>query len=220
MTEPSEPPMTEPSKDELLIAPANSVDTDGLRFVGLRGDHRRHLSRPALEAGITRLHPPLDAGTVELLVARGPEGERRLPTEVVLTVSGGMPGDRWAAQDKYGPDYQLATTRSDVARLIANGQPLELHGDNLFLHLDLSTQNLPPGSRLALGEAVVQVTPVAHNGCKKWVQRFGLSPMQMNLDPAFRPLHLRGIYLRVVQDGRVRLGDSAVVLERAEPVLR
>ncbi|MEY2930246.1 MAG: hypothetical protein RL033_995, partial [Pseudomonadota bacterium] len=140
--------MTEPSKDELLIAPANSVDTDGLRFVGLRGDHRRHLSRPALEAGITRLHPPLDAGTVELLVARGPEGERRLPTEVVLTVSGGMPGDRWAAQDKYGPDYQLATTRSDVARLIANGQPLELHGDNLFLHLDLSTQNLPPGSRL------------------------------------------------------------------------
>jgi MOSC domain-containing protein YiiM len=67
---------------------------------------------------------------------------------------------------------------------------------------------------------VVQVTPVAHNGCKKWVQRFGLSPMQMNLDPAFRPLHLRGIYLRVVQDGRVRLGDSAVVLERAEPVLR
>lgn len=206
--------MTEPTKQELIAAPAGSIDTDALHFVGLRGDRRRHLARATLEAGIAALAPPKDAGTVDFLVARGPDGERRLPAEARLTASGGMPGDRWASQDKYGPDYQLATTRSDTARLIANGQPLELHGDNLYLHLDLSSGNLPIGSRLRLGEALVQVTPVAHDGCKKWAQRFGLSPLQLNLDPAYRSLHLRGIYLRVLEDGRVRLGDRVQVLER------
>ena len=209
--------MTEPTKEELLVARAGSVDTDALRFVGLRGDRRRHLERAALEAGIAALVPPKDAGTVDFLVARGPDGERRLPAEARLTVSGGMPGDRWASQDKYGPDYQLATVRSDIARLVANGQPLELHGDNLYLHLDLSSENLPVGSRLRLGEALVEVTPVAHNGCKKWVQRFGLCPMQMNLDPAYRALHLRGIYLRVLEDGHVRLGAPVLVLQRGCP---
>ena len=209
--------MSEPSKDALLAARAGSVDTDALRFVGLRGDRSRHLDYPALRAGIAALHPPRDSGTVDLLVARGPEGERLLPAEVLLTVNGGMPGDRWAAQDKYGPDYQLATTRSDTARLFANGQPLELHGDNLYLHLDLSSANLPTGSRVRLGEAITVVTPVRHDGCKKWVQRFGLCPMQLNLAPEYHALHLRGIYLRVVQEGRVRLGDPAIVLERADP---
>jgi MOSC domain-containing protein len=209
--------MAEPTKEELLAAPAGSVDTDALRFVGLRGDRRRHLDRAVLEARLAALAPPRDAGSVDLLVARGPAGERRLPARARLTVSGGMPGDRWADQDKYGPDYQLATTRSDVARLVANGQPLELHGDNLYLHLDLSSDNLPSGSRLRLGEALVEVTPVAHNGCKKWVQRFGLYPMQLNLDPAYRALHLRGIYLRVLEDGDVRLGDPVVVLSRGRP---
>jgi MOSC domain-containing protein YiiM len=65
-----------------------------------------------------------------------------------------------------------------------------------------------------LGAALVEVTPQAHNGCKKWVQRFGLDAMQLNLDPSYRPLRLRGLYLRVVEDGLVRTGDRALVLER------
>lgn len=207
-------PAPELSKDELLRARPGSVDTEKLEFEGLRGDPRRHLSRQALEAGIGGLHAPRDEGSVELLLARGPAGERQLPTEVQLTVDGGMPGDRWAGQSKYGPDYQLATARADYARLIANGQPLELHGDNLFLNLDLSSDNLPHQSLLRAGDALLQVTPVAHNGCKKWVQRFGLCPMQLNLDPAYRHLHLRGIYLRVVSEGRVRVGDRVRVVQR------
>lgn len=209
--------MSEPSKDELLQARHGSFDTDTLRFTGLRGDRRRHLARSVLEAEIARLRAPLDEGSVELLVARGPEGERVLPEDVRLTAREGMPGDRWGAQTKYGPDYQLATTRSDYARLIANGQPLELHGDNIFVHLDLSSDNLPHGSLVRLGAALLAVTAVPHNGCKKWVQRFGLDPMQLNLDPAYRHLHLRGIYLRVIEDGRVRVGDRAVVVERGRP---
>jgi hypothetical protein len=208
--------MMEPTKEQLLEMKAERFDSDSLRFQGLRGDLQRHLGRAELEAAIATLPPaPLDQGTVDLLVARGPAGERQLPSEVVLTVDGGMPGDRWVTEGRYGPDHQLATARSDFARLVANGQPLELHGDNIFLYLDLSSDNLPPGSLLRLGSALLRVTPVAHNGCKKWVQRFGLSPMQLNLSPEYRRLHLRGIYLQVVEDGRVRVSDPVKVVERA-----
>lgn len=206
--------MTEPSKEELTRARPGSVDTERLTFVGLRGDQRRHLDRAALEAGIASLRAPLDDGEVVLMVARGPAGERQLPDDAVLTVEGGMPGDRWADQSEYGPDYQLATARADFARLIANGQLLELHGDNLFLDLDLSSHNLPAGTLLRAGQALLRITPVAHNGCKKWVQRFGLYPMQLNLHPDYRALHLRGIYLRVVEEGRVRVGDRVRVVSR------
>jgi hypothetical protein len=205
----------EPTKEELLAASPGAVDTEALAFEGLRGDRARHLSRPELEAAIAALPPaPRDEGRVALLVARGPRGERTLHAEALLRRDEGMPGDRWFGQGRYGPEYQLATMRADFARVIANGQPLELHGDNLFVELDLSLENLPAGSLLRLGECLLSVTPQAHNGCKKWVQRFGLAPMQMNLHPAYRHLRLRGIYLRVLEDGRVRPGDRAAVLER------
>jgi hypothetical protein len=204
----------EPTKEQLERAAPGSVDTERLKFVGLRGDRRRHLDRATLEAGIAAARAPLDEGVVELLVARGQAGERHVVSEVRLTVHEGMPGDRWAAQDVYGPDYQLATTRADFARLIANGQPLELHGDNLYLDLDLSTANLPERSLIRAGDALLEVTPAPHNGCKKWVQRFGLFPMQLNRDPRYSDLRLRGIYLRVVEEGRVRVGDRATVIRR------
>jgi hypothetical protein len=208
--------MPELTTEELARSEPRSFDTESLSFKGLRGNRARHLDRQALEAALAALPPaPRDHGILTLLLARGPEGERILPEEVTLTREGGMPGDRWATQSKYGLDYQLATTRSDFARVIANGQALELHGDNLYLTLDLSAQNLPPGSMVKLGEALLTVTPQAHNGCKKWVQRFGLDAMQLNLAPEYRARRVRGIYFRVVEDGRVRLGDSAVVVSRS-----
>jgi MOSC domain-containing protein YiiM len=209
--------VSEPTKEELQVAEPGSFDTETLTFEGKRGKKARHLTRAELEAAIARLEPaPRDQGRVALLVARGPNGERTLHSEALLTEDAGMPGDRWVSQDKYGPEYQLATMRADFARVIANGQPLELHGDNLFLELDLSSENLPTGSLVRLGQALLRVTPQAHNGCKKWVQRFGLAPMQMNLDPVHRHVHLRGIYFQVVEAGHVRPGDAAVVLERAQ----
>jgi hypothetical protein len=210
--------MAEPSKEELLRALPGSIDSDSLSFPGARGDRRLHLSRSELESAIAALPPPpRDRGTVDLLVARGTLGERQLPEIALLTVEGGMPADRWAAEGRYGPEFQLATTRSDFARVIANGQPQELHGDNLHLTLDLSSENLPVGSQLRVGEALLQVTPQPHNGCKKWVQRFGFAPMQMNLAPSHRHLRLRGIYLRVVADGHVRKGDAVRVISRSPP---
>ena len=204
------------TKQELLDTPPGAIDTNRLRFPGLRGEASRHLGRAALEAALAALPAaPKDRGTVDLMVARGPNGERGLPERVQLTVDGGMPGDRWVGDDRYGPDYQLATTRTDFARVVANGQDLALHGDNLFLGLDLSAANLPIGSRLQLGQALVEVTPVAHNGCKKWVQRFGLPAMQLNMQLVKQGEHLRGIYLRVVEPGVACVGDPVVVLRRA-----
>jgi hypothetical protein len=206
--------MSQPTTQDLLRTDAKTFNTETLTFSGLRGDPRRHLDRRGLLDALEQLPAaPLDAGKVDLMVARGDQGERILHRHAILT-SGGMPGDRWSSSSKYGPEFQLATTRTDFARVVANGQPLELHGDNLFLTLDLSTRNLPTGSLLRVGEALLRVTPQAHNGCKKWVQRFGLACMKFNLEPEYQEHHLRGIYLQVVEPGRVALDDRVVVLRR------
>jgi len=205
----------QPTKAQLLEEVASDFDTTTLSFDGLRGDAARHLSPRELEQRLADLPPaPKDRGTVDRLVARTAGFGRILHERVTLTVAGGMPGDRFAEQTRYGPEAQLATMNTAFARVIANGQPLELHGDNLFVSLDLSDDNLPAGSRLRVGEALLEVTPKAHNGCKKWAQRFGLAPMRLNMAKHFRARHLRGIYLRVIEDGACAVGDAVVVVSR------
>lgn len=103
----------------------------------------------------------------------------------------------------------------EVAELIANGQPLELFGDNLFFNLDLSTDNLPCGSRVRAGEAVLQVTPMPHNGCAKFRARFGADALRFVSKPELRRRNLRGIYLRTIQGGVIASGDPVEVISRA-----
>jgi MOSC domain-containing protein YiiM len=102
----------------------------------------------------------------------------------------------------------------DVAELIANGQPLPLFGDNLFLDLDLSTENLPAGSRVRVGGAILQVTPVPHNGCRKFRGRFGDNALQFVSKKELRHRNLRGIYMRVLEGGEVGPGDPVEVISR------
>src|SRR3954453_7042694 len=98
--------MDEPTKDELLRAKAGSIDTNILSFDGQRGERARHLDRASLEASLAQLpSAPRDQGSVDLLVARGAHGARHLPKQALLTVEGGMPGDRWAGDDRYGSGY-------------------------------------------------------------------------------------------------------------------
>ena len=126
-----------------------------------------------------------------------------------------MPGDAWARKSPVMPEAQLAVMQRDVAELIANGQALGLFGDNLFLDLELAAANLPIGSRLRAGNAVLEVTPKAHNGCRKFKSRFGDDALRLVSEAERRQLNLRGIYLCVVEDGEVGVGDVVAVIVRA-----
>jgi hypothetical protein len=179
------------------------------------GDASRHQPLAELERALAQLSPPRDAGTLALVVARGDDGRRETPARALLTPAGGVPGDAWARDCPEKPEAQLALMRADVARLLANGQPLTLFGDNLLVDLDLCAANLPAGSRLRVGQALLEVTPEPHNGCVKFRQRFGKDALRLTALPHLRALRLRGIYARVVEAGEVAPGDAVAVLSRA-----
>jgi MOSC domain-containing protein YiiM len=150
-----------------------------------------------------------------MLVTREHEGRRVELRRALVTVADGMPGDAWARRTPTKPEAQLAVVQHDVATLIANGQSLALFGDNLFLDLDLSAANLPIGSRVRAGAALLEVTPKAHNGCRKFHARFGNDALRFVSEPERRHRNLRGIYLRVVEEGEVAVGDVVEVVARA-----
>lgn len=178
------------------------------------GDASLHLPLAELERGFESLLPPKDVGKLALIVARGDDGQRQTPERTVLSVDGGVPGDAWLRDCPDKIDAQITVMRSDVARLIANGQPLSLFGDNLLVDLDLSVANLPTGSRLRLGSALLEVTPEPHTGCLKFRQRFGGDALRFTAERRFRDLRLRGIYVKTVEQGEIAWGDSIEVLSR------
>jgi MOSC domain-containing protein YiiM len=159
---------------------------------------------------------PRNRGRVVLMVRRRERGRREAPHRLQLTPETGVPGDAWITRGQPDPAAQIAVMQADVAELIANGQPLELFGDNLFLELELSVANIPPGSRVRVGNATMEVTPKAHNGCRKFQARFGLDALRFVSDPYLRLRNLRGIYMRVLEPGEVAVGDPVEVISRAE----
>ena len=157
---------------------------------------------------------PKDNGSVTLLMSRREGGRRELLKSIRLEIDGGMPGDAWGRNAKRKLEAQLAAMQTDVAELISNGQPLELSGDNLYLALDLSNENLPTGSRIRIGGVLLEVTPMPHDGCKKFRARFGEAAHRFVCDRRLRHRNLRGIYFRVIEPGNVSVGDPAVVVSR------
>jgi MOSC domain-containing protein YiiM len=185
---------------------------------GPAGDVARHLSLDDLTAGLRALADgPKDVGVLALIVRRLADGARETPPRLRLTPEEGVPGDGWNRRPPRSPDAQLAVMRHDVAALIANGQPLTLFGDNLFVELDVSTANLPCGSRLRVGDAIVEVTPKPHNGCSKFEGRFGADALRFVGPGPERPRNLRGVYWKVVEGGEVEVGCSVRVISRPVP---
>jgi len=190
----------------------SQLPNDGTR--GPWGDPDRHLPLDALERGLAALAPPKDVGRLTLIVSRREDGRRDTPERLALTAECGVPGDAWQRNTPEKIDAQITVMRDDVAQLIANGQPLSLFGDNLLIDLDLSVENLPAGTRLRLGGAELEVTPEPHTGCRKFRQRFGADGLRFTATKANRHLRLRGIYVKVVGDGEIAVGDSVRVLRR------
>jgi MOSC domain-containing protein YiiM len=179
------------------------------------GDPARFRALEDLERGLEALPPaPAEQGQVGLVVLKGQGGQRQTPEQVLLAPAAKIPVDASHDQEDSDGATQLAIMQRDVAELIANGQPLPLFGDNLFLDLDLSAKNLPPGSRVRVGKAILQVTPVPHNGCSKFRGRFGDNALRFVSKKELRHCNLRGIYMRVLEGGEVRPGDRVEVLSR------
>ena len=184
---------------------------------GPSGDPSRYLPLGELEQKLGTLPAaPRDAGRVALLVRRRPDKVRETPTRIDLGPDTGVPGDAWGRGQKPDRAAQVTVMEIDVAEMIANGQPLTVFGDNLFLALDLSVENLPTGSRLRLGRALLEVTAKPHNGCRKFAARFGHDALRLVANPQLRHRNLRGIYLSVVEAGEVAVGDAVAVVSRPD----
>ena len=187
------------------------------------GDPARHLALEDLKRGLEALTSvPRDGGRVVLIVRKREGGVRETLDRIVVTPELGIPGDAWGRRAEPDREMQLAVMQTDVAELIANGQPLTLFGDNLIVELDLSASSLPAGSRVRVGDATLEVTPMPHNGCRKFRARFGDDALRFVSAPELRQRNLRGIYMRVVGAGEVATGVPIEVISRAAatPTLR
>ena len=182
---------------------------------GPHGDPSRHRSRAELDAALDALpRPPKDSGRVVLVVRRLADGTRETPASARLSPEEGVPGDGWDRRPPRNPEAQLAVMNGVLAGLIANGQSLTVFGDNLFVDLDLSAQNLPTRARIRVADAIVEVTPKPHNGCSKFQERFGEDALAFVQSPPSRWQNRRGIYWRVVEAGTVFVGAPVDVLSR------
>ena len=176
-----------------------------------------HLTTTEIEAGLDDVRAaPTDAGTVVLVVRRSSSDGREVVDVGELDVAVGLVGDGWLSRGSSRtpdgsahPDKQITVINSRFARLVAGSPDRQvLAGDQLHVDLDISEANLPAGTRLALGTAVIEVTEPPHTGCAKFVARFGRDAMQLANSPRGRALRLRGLNARVVVGGTVRPGDT------------
>jgi MOSC domain-containing protein YiiM len=175
-----------------------------------------NLSIAELEAGMEVIRQaPKDLGVLRMIVRRPWEDGRETVQQAELSLMEGLVGDTWKTRgNRHMPDgsanpqTQITIMNAHSAALVAQSEDRwPLAGDQLYVDLDLSDDNLPPGTRLAIGTAVLEVSPVPHTGCKKFSARFGVDAMKFVNTPEGKQLHLRGINTRIVQEGAIQVGD-------------
>jgi hypothetical protein len=177
----------------------------------------QHFDLATLEAGLDQIRAsPSDAGRVELICRRPWTEQREVIDEAVLDTGQGLVGDNWLTRGSKSmpdgsahPDMQLTLMNVRSATLIA-GTPerRQLAGDQFFVDLDLSVQNLPPGAWLKVGDATIEITEIPHRGCGKFSARFGVDALKFVNSEVGRELNLRGVNAKIIDGGVVRRGDA------------
>jgi hypothetical protein len=177
----------------------------------------QHAELTKLEESLDHIRQaPADGGTVELIARRPAEDEREILPEARLDLQDGLEGDTWPSRGSSrtpdgGPslDAQLTLMNARAAAAIAGGRERwALAGDQIYVDLDISRANLPPGSRVQIGSAVIEFSETPHTGCSKFSGRFGVDALKFVNSPVGRELRLRGANCRVVVAGFVRHGDT------------
>jgi MOSC domain len=177
----------------------------------------KHLTTAELEAGLDDVRrSPKDEGTLRLIVRRPDVGVREVVEAGELDLEEGLVGDRWFTREGVRSSdgtrrfkMQLTIMNSRVIALVAQEKNRwSLSGDQLFIDLDLSAENMPPGTRLALGLALIEVTDEPHANCRKFGDSFGMDAMKLVHSPVGTRLQLRGINARVIRSGAIRVGDA------------
>ncbi|MBL7811273.1 MAG: MOSC domain-containing protein [Bacteroidetes bacterium] len=180
----------------------------------------KHKSLHELESVLWEISKsPSDSGVVHMLVRRPAENDRELLSVALLTANAGLEGDNWkhkpsssSADGGPHPLKQITNMNSRAIQAIAGNQEFwPLAGDQIYADINLSYLNMPPGTLLQAGTAVLEVTEPPHRGCKKFAERFGQDAMRFVNSEQGRALNLRGINCRVVQDGVVKTGDLLTI---------
>jgi MOSC domain-containing protein YiiM len=196
------------------VGPKSSI---GVGASAVRLTVVRHRTTAELEAGLDHIRrSPIDGGQLELIVARPAIGERKVLTTGELSMSEGLVGDTWdqrpstrTADGGPHPDMQLNIINARLSALIAEDQDHRaLAGDQLHVDLDLSHDNLPAGTRLAIGGAVIEITDQPHTGCVKFANRFGKEALRFVNIGEGKQMRLRGLNAKVVTPGVIRVGDE------------
>jgi hypothetical protein len=177
----------------------------------------KQLTMTELEEGMEYIRQsPRDEGVLKMIVRRPNVDERELVEECELDLEQGLVGDSWKVRgSSHTPDgsanvnTQLTIMNARVIALLAPDKVRwPLAGDQLYIDMDLSEDNLPPGTRLALGSAVIEVSAEPHSGCKKFSSRFGIDAIKFVNSPEGKQLHLRGINTKVIRAGAIRVGNA------------
>jgi len=173
----------------------------------------RYPTLAEMEAGLAEIRrSPRDSGVLQLIVRRPQVDLREVLDEGRLDVVDGLVGDRWSSRSRGSrgpdPDMQLNVINARSIALIAQSKDRwPLAGDQLFVDLDLSADNLPPGTRLGIGSAVIEVTAQPHTGCGKFASRFGIDAVKFVNSAVGKQLRLRGLNAKVVHPGLIRTGE-------------
>ena len=176
----------------------------------------QHLSMIELETGMEYIREaPHDNGILKMIVRRPAVDEREMIDEGELSTDDGLVGDTWKVRaSSHTPDgsanhkSQITLANSRAIALLAQSEDRwALAGDQLYVEMNIGEDNLPPGTRLSIGSAIIEVSDQPHSGCKKFSDRFGVEAMKFVNSPEGKRLHLRGINTRVVQPGTIRVGD-------------